>query len=62
MITKLIVYLKKSGKKYDAMEYFAEINKNSNFPNFYCISTAVIIIILYGVWQLERGRIISFYI
>ena len=49
MITKLIVYLKKSGKKYDAMEYFAEINKNSNFPNFYCISTAVIIIILYGV-------------
>lgn len=62
MITTLIAYLKKSGKKYDAMEYFAEINKNSTFSNFYCISTAVTIIILYGVLQLEYGGIISFYI
>ena len=44
------------------MNYLTDICKNSNFSDFYCISTAVTNIILYVVWQLERGGIISFYI
>ena len=49
-------------KKYDVMNYFADIRKNSNFSDFYCTSLAVTNIILYVVWQLEHGKIISFYI
>ena len=36
--------------------------KNSNFSDFYCISTVVTNIILYAVCQLEHGEAISFYI
>ena len=36
--------------------------KNSSFSDFYCISMAVTNIILYVVWHLEHGGIISFFI
>ena len=58
MTTTLILY-PQNLKKYDVMDYFAGISKKYIFA---IISTAVTNIILYVVWQLEHGGIISSYI
>ena len=62
MITKLIVYLKKSEKSMMSQIILLPSAKNRNFFNFHCISIAATNIILDVVLHLEHGGITSFYI
>ena len=62
MITKLIVYLKKSEKSMTSQIILLPSAKNRNFSNFHCTSITATNITLDVVLHLEHGGITSFYI